>query len=139
MAMKPAMTLFAGALALAAAFPVLAATLPQPKTEHGITYLSGGIGRDESAAMKAEAKNYPLSLVFSAGKEGEYVADVPVTIKDRAGKVVLDTVSSGPIILLKLPAGKYRVVALRQGKALQRTVVVKAKSERQVSFHWPKA
>jgi hypothetical protein len=89
--------------------------------------------------MKAEAKNYPLSLVFSAGKEGEYVADVPVTIKDRAGKVVLDTVSSGPIILLKLPAGKYRVVALRQGKALQRTVVVKAKSERQVSFHWPKA
>lgn len=137
--MKPAMTLFAGALALAAAFPVLAATLPQPKTEHGITYLSGGIGRDESAAMKAEAKNYPLSLVFSAGKEGEYVADVPVTIKDRAGKVVLDTVSSGPIILLKLPAGKYRVVALRQGKALQRTVVVKAKSERQVSFHWPKA
>lgn len=39
--MKPAMTLFAGALALAAAFPVLAATLPQPKTEHGITYLSG--------------------------------------------------------------------------------------------------
>ena len=137
--MKSAMTLSAGALALALVFPVLAATLPQPKTEHGITYMSGGIGGDESAAMKAEAKNYPLSLVFSAGRRDEYLADVPVTIKDRSGKTVLDTVSNGPIMLLKVPEGKYSVLATWQGTALHRTVLVKSKGDRQVAFHWPSA
>jgi len=137
--MKAALTMSAGALALALAFPVLAASLPQPKTENDITYVSGGIGRDEATAMKTEAKNYPLSLVFSAGKKAEYVARVSVAVKDRAGKTVLDTVSDGPIMLIKVPAGKYNIVATRDGKALQRTVLVKAKGDRQVSFHWPKA
>lgn len=137
--MKAALKLSAGALALAAAFPLFAATLPQPKTEHGITYLSGGIGRDEAKAMKADAKNYPLSLVFSAGKKAEYVAGVSVDVKNPAGKAVLDTTSDGPIMLIKVPAGKYRIVATRHGKALHRTVLVKAKGDRQVSFHWPKA
>lgn len=137
--MKAALRSFAGALALALAFPLFAATLPQPKTEHGVTYLSGGIGRDEASAMKAEAKSYPLSLVFSAGKKAEYVAGVSVDVKDRAGKAMLDAVSDGPIMLIKVPAGKYRIVATRHGKALQRTVLVKAKGDRQVSFHWPKA
>ncbi|HYL88563.1 MAG TPA: carboxypeptidase regulatory-like domain-containing protein [Burkholderiales bacterium] len=137
--MKSAMTLSAGALALALALPVLADTLPQSRTEHGITYMSGGIGSDESAAMKAEAKNYPLSLVFSAGRHDAYLADVPVTIKDRSGKTLLDTVSSGPLMLLKVPAGKYTIVATRDGKALHRTVLVKAKGDRQVLFHWPTA
>lgn len=137
--MKSAMTLSAGALALVLALPVLADTLPQSKTEHGITYMSGGIGGDESAAMKAEAKNYPLSLVFAAGRHDEYLADVPVTIKDRSGKTLLDTVSSGPLMLLKVPAGKYTIVATRDGKALNRTVLVTAKGDRQVVFHWPTA
>jgi hypothetical protein len=137
--MKAAWTASAGALVLAAALSAVAATLPQPKTEHGITYMSGGIGRDEADAMKAEAKHYPLSLTFSAGKQNEYVADVPVTIKDHSGKTVLDTVSAGPIMLVKLPAGKYRVVAKMHGKTLQHSVTVKAKGERQVSFHWPQA
>lgn len=137
--MKSALWLSAGALALAAALPVTAATVPQPKMEHGITYVSGGIGRDEADAMKAQAKHYPLSLVFSAGKRNEYLSDIPVTIKDRSGKTVLDTVSSGPIMLVKLPAGEYRVVATMHGKTLQHSVAVKAKGERQVSFHWPQA
>lgn len=136
-AMKAASALLPGALALAVAFP--AAALPQPKTEHGITYLSGGIGEDESTAMKAEVKDYPLSLVFSAGKDGAYLAEIPVTIKDRAGNTVLDTVSHGPIMLLKLAPGEYRIEATRNGDALHRTVSVKAKGDTQVVLHWPSA
>lgn len=136
--MKAAITFSAGALALACAFPA-AAALPQPKTEHGVTYLSGGVGQDESSAMKAEVKHYPLSLVFSAGKRGEYLAAVPVKIRDHSGKTVLDTVSSGPIMLVKLPAGRYRIAATRHGKALQRRALVKAKGDTQVVFHWPQA
>lgn len=128
-----------GALALALAFSAAAAALPQPKTENGVTYLAGGIGRDESAAMKAAAKDYPLSMVFSGGKHNAYLADVKVTIKDRADKAVLDTVADGPIMLVKLPAGKYAVTAMKDGESLHRTVQVKAQGDRQVVFHWPKA
>ena len=136
-AMKAASALLPGALALAVAFP--AAALPQPKTDHGITYLSGGIGEDESTAMKAEVKDYPLSLVFSAGKDGAYLAEIPVTIKDRAGNTVLDTVSHGPIMLVRLAPGEYRIEATRNGHALHRTVSVKGKGDTQVVLHWPRA
>jgi hypothetical protein len=137
--MKKAFAACAGALALAMAFSAVSATLPQPKTENGITYVSGGIGQDESAAMKSEAKDYPLSMVFSGGKHNAYLADIKVTIKDQADKVVLDTVSDGPIMLVKVPAGKYAVTAMKDGKTLHRTVQVRAKGDRQVHFHWPKA
>lgn len=137
--MRAGLAVSAGALALALALPAISATLPQPKTENGVTYVTGGIGHDESAAMKTEAKRYPLSLVFSAGKHDEYVADVKVSIKDKAGKQVLDTVSTGPIMLVKVLAGRYAITATKDEKTLHRTVQVKAKGDRQVGFHWPKA
>ena len=137
--MNTRMSLGAGALAVVLAAPVFAATLPAPKTEHGITYVSGGIGKDESQAMKAEQQNYPLSLVFAAGKRNEYLANVPVKIENRSGSTVLDTVSRGPIMLVKLPAGRYRIAAIRRGKALQRSAVVKVRGDTQVVFHWPEA
>ena len=135
--MKNAFAASSGAVALALAFSAAAAALPQPKTENGITWLAGGIGHDEAAAMKAEAKDYPLSMVFSEGKHNAYLANVKVTIKDRAGKAVLDTVARGPIMLVKLPAGKYALAAMEDGKTLHRTVQVKAHGDRQVVFHWP--
>ena len=136
--MKSAFLAATGALALVLSLPATA-SLPQPKTDHGIAYLSGGIGADEAAAMKAQEKDYPLNLIFSAGKHSAYLSGVSVDIKNGAGKPVLDTASAGPILLIKLPSGKYRVAAGRHGKTLQRTVVVKAKGTRQVVFHWPEA
>jgi len=142
--MKAIGKLTMGAAALGFALPVAAATamgysLPQAKTEHGITYMSGGVGKPEAEAMKAEARHYPLSMVFSAAKDNEYLADVQVSIKNQSGKQVLNTVSDGPIMLVKLPAGKYTVAAEVHGKTLNRTVLVPAKGERQVSFHWAQA
>lgn len=142
--MKANVRLVIGTLGLGLALPVAAAmmtqsALPQPNTENGVTYMSGGIGETEAAAMKQEAKHYSLSMVFSANKDNEYLADVRVTIKDATGKELLSTVSNGPIMLVKLPAGRYSVAADLDGKTLHRTVHVAAKNERQVNFHWPKA
>jgi hypothetical protein len=133
--------LLAGAIALGVALPAAAmmnGSLPKPETENGITYLSGGVGRSEAQAMKAEAKRYPLSMTFSAAKDNEFIASVPVTIRNSAGRTVLDTVSGGPILLVKLPAGKYSVTAEAYGKAYHRTVQVKAKGDTPLHFHWPK-
>ncbi len=142
--MKSTNTLIAGAVALGLALPAWAGsamdyTLPQAKTENGIIYLSGGVGKPEAAAMREEARHYPLSMVFSAAKDNEFLADVQVKIRNNAGKEVLSTVSDGPIMLVKLPAGKYTVAAEAHGKMLQRSVQVPAKGDRQVSFHWAQA
>jgi hypothetical protein len=137
--MKAIFSVPAGALALAVALHAVGATLPQAKTQNGIAYVSGGIGHDESVAMKAEAKSYPLSLIFSAGKDNAYLADVKITIKDKSGKEVLNAVSDGPIMLVKVPAGRYDIAAERNGKALHRTVQVNHKGDKQVNLHWRSA
>jgi hypothetical protein len=78
-------------------------------------------------------------MVFSAARDNEFLANVQVTIKDKAGKEMLSAISDGPIMLVKLPAGKYTVAAESDGKTLHRTVQVPAKGDRQVSFHWRQA
>jgi len=89
--------------------------------------------------MKEEARHYPLSMVFSAKKDNEYLADVHVDIRNKAGKEVLNTVSDGPIMLVKLPAGSYKVSAQVGGKTLHRSVRIPAKGDEQLNFHWPHA
>jgi hypothetical protein len=116
-----------------------AAALPQARTEGAISYVSGGIGKNEALAMKRAESNYPLSLVFSEGKHNAYVADIDVTIKNHADKVVLQTNSEGPIMLVKLPPGKYAVSANMGGKTLQRLANVAAKGDTSLAFHWPHA
>jgi hypothetical protein len=131
----------AGALALALAISVSAAagTLPVPVTENGITYLSGGFDPEEALAMQAEVRSYPLRLVFSSGERNDSLADVKVTIKDTAGKVLLDTFSAGPIMLVDLPAGRYTISARKSssGPVLERSVQVTARSDERLDFHWP--
>ena len=47
------------------------------------SYVCGGIGSDESTAMRAAMKDHPLSLLF-ARADGAYLADVAVTSRTRA-------------------------------------------------------
>ena len=142
--MKSTSGLLAGAIALGLALPAWAGTamsytLPQTKTENGISYMSGGVGKPEAKAMEEEARHYPLSMVFSAAKDNEFLANVHVSIKNQSSKEVLSAVSDGPIMLVKLPAGKYTIAAAAHGKTLHRTVQVPSKGDRQISFHWAKA
>ena len=126
------------AMALAVALPALAA-LPHPKMENGISYLSGGVGRDQALAMEKAERHYPLSMVFSAGKRGAFLADVNVTIKNKAGKTLLDTNADGPIMLVQLPAGDYSIDARAEGRTLHRIAKVASKGDTNVSFNWPRA
>jgi len=138
MTMKTRLGIGLAGAVLAVALQANAATLPQPKTENGVTYVSGGIGADEAAAMKTEAKHYPMSMIFSAGKDNAFLADVKVTITRKGGKELLST-AAGPIMLVKLPAGTYAVAADRNGTTLHRTVHVGTKADRQIVFHWSNA
>jgi hypothetical protein len=138
---RPVAAASVGALALVLSVSAAAGSLPLPLTENGITYLSGGFDREEALAMLAEARSYPLSLVFSAGQRHDPVADVKVAIKDAAGKLLLDTYATGPIMLVRLPAGRYTISALQSspGAPLQQSVQVAARGEERLDFHWPQS
>ncbi|MDS4041462.1 MAG: hypothetical protein RKP20_09825 [Candidatus Competibacter sp.] len=114
------------------------AGLPAAQSQNGITFVTGGIGKPEANAMKAAAKRYDLMLVF-ADREGHYLADVNVKIKDTKGNTVLDIVSD-PILLADLPAGRYIVRAEVDGKSLAKTLNLTGKTSRrpaEIVYHWP--
>jgi hypothetical protein len=90
---------------------------------------SGGIGVDERAAAPATG----TKLVFTA-KQGNFLANVHVTIKDAHGKVVVDTVSPGPWLILDLPAGSYHVRAEVDGKVQGMKMTVGEKKQYIISF-----
>jgi hypothetical protein len=96
----------------------------QPKTADGVTYICGGVGKEEASYMKREAKKHDMLLTF-AGKDGEFLADVNVAIKDAKGNTVLETTCDGPMMLVDLPkGGKYRVHAVANGYPIDQTVTV---------------
>src|SRR2546430_11422235 len=99
--------------------------------------MGGGVGKPEANAMGEEARHYPLSMVFSAAKDNEFLAAVRGTIKHPSGEEMLSAVSDGPIMLSKLPAGKYTVAAVAHGKTLLRTVQLPASGDRQLSCNCP--
>ncbi len=56
---------------------------------------------------------------------------------DAANKVVLDTLTEGPWLLAKLPAGSYQVNATYGRATEHRTVAVAPASLRTLDFRWP--
>ena len=101
----------------------------------GVSYVSGGVGAESTERLSLLARDFNLKLVFAL-KAGDYVSGVKVTIADAAGKTLLDTMSEGPWLLAKLPAGKYQVVATFAGRAEKRTIAVGAEKLKTVDFRW---
>jgi len=131
------------ALAVAPAFAAIdsQAALPAEQHQGKIAYRSGGIGQDESRAMRREASRYPLELLFVArqGKHDDFLADMPVTIRDARGDTVFQGRSAGPYFLARLPAGRYTVTSTDRGERVTRHVTVKDHGTRRVVFEWRSA
>lgn len=114
----------------------------EPVVQGDVTYLCGGIGAEEAAYMKNEAKDYDLMLTFAA-RDGAYLADVDVDIADARGNAVLQANCDAPILLVDLPhSGSYRVRADAAGYTLNRTVNVSAAKRNRrgiasASLVWP--
>ncbi|MBK7663329.1 MAG: carboxypeptidase regulatory-like domain-containing protein [Sterolibacteriaceae bacterium] len=128
------------AAAFGAALPLYAAgdPLPPEHTQGAVHYRSGGIGEVESTAMKAVANRYPLEVLFAERDESgtaAYEAGAGIAIRDASGKEVLGTVSEGPFLLVRLPAGRYTLTASRNGDAKTRTVTLGPRHVR-VVFEW---
>lgn len=123
-----------------ASSPASAALLPPVKTSQGTKYTSGGIGKNESEAMKAEARHWPLALEFAvrAGQgTAQFAADVDVRIQDAQGKEVLHATSEGPFLLARLAPGHYTVRASLAGQAQTRHVHIEKDKPLRLLISWP--
>lgn len=112
--------------------------MPRVHASGGIPYVSGGIGSDERQAMQESAQEYNLRLAFSEVGSGALLADIKVSIYDSAGNKRLEINSEGPLLFLLLPAGRYRLEAVRAGILLERSVVLSAKGSRALALQWPR-
>ncbi|MBU1360562.1 MAG: carboxypeptidase-like regulatory domain-containing protein [Gammaproteobacteria bacterium] len=97
--------------------------MPAMKSQGSGQYVCGGIGSDESTAMRAAMKDHPLSLLF-ARSGGAYLSDVSVTIKNAQGASAMTLRASGPVCLIDLPDGQYTVEAMAEGVTKSQTVKV---------------
>ncbi len=113
---------------------VLAADLI-PKQQNGITYVNGGVGEEEQAAMKAQRADYNLLLTFATKQSGAYRSDVQLDISDAKGANLVTAANTGPMFFAKLPPGTYRVSAAAEGKTFKRTVKV-GSAPKEIVLHW---
>ena len=135
--------LFASGLLIAA--PAMSANnysamsrLPPEQRQGDVTYLMGGVGKEEAAALRKDEANFPVTLEFlkHAKPHAEYVSNVNVTIKDHEGKTMLNTVADGPLLLAKLPDGKYKISASDNGMSKERNIVVASQKPERIVFEW---
>jgi hypothetical protein len=131
-------TVLATSTAFAATAQPDAAKLPAEKVQGEVHYVSGGIGHDEALAFERAEHRYPLALEFAnkAKPRNEFTADVKVVIRDAKGKTMLDTVSDGPFLFAKLPAGRYDIKATQDDKTLERHATVVKGKPAHIGFLW---
>lgn len=92
--------------------------------EAGVRWVCGGVGAEERRELAALEPRANLKLLFVTQKRGGYLADVAVAVTEQGAKARrLEIRSDGPVCLLDLPAGRYRVEASFGGT--QRGVEVK--------------
>ena len=133
-----AAAMYAAAAANASIPPAYREHLPLATRVGDIAFVSGGKDRDEELSLKRAAQEYPLELVFEEKDRGyadNFIEDVPVTIRDSAGRVVLKTVSRGPIFLAKLPKGDYKVYVKWDAWVFSKPVHIGGERDREV-FSW---
>ena len=117
---------------------VLAAAQTPPEkviTLNSVSFVSGGVGVDSEERLKAREKEFNLKLVFTL-VEGNYLADIGVTVKDAAGKTLVEHLADGPFFMAKLPAGAYTVAVSNNGRTQSRKVTVRTDRLRSEYFRW---
>lgn len=131
---KRAWTVFLATLLFAG--PASAEEVLKPRTEGGISFVSGGIGRDEREALKKIEDDYNLRLLFAARDYREYLADIRVTIRDADGKIILEAVADGPRFLARLAPGTYSIGAANEGRRIVRSVTILPDKAVTETFTW---
>ena len=112
--------------------------LPKTQKQGEITYITGGVGEDESKAIKDDAKNWSLVVDFSQHLENRdaWISQVYLRILDVKGNGIFEVTTDGPFLLINLPSGSYMLTATYEGiTKTQKIQIVDAKPLR-ASLNW---
>src|SRR5262249_23305882 len=117
---------------------VAEAQMPQPQTQGGVTFITGGVGVGPQQFMDSVQKDYNLHVLFVQMGTGAFFADLVVQIVDNASaKTIVNTSSAGPMFFAKLKPGSYSVTSSHAGKPVTKNVVVPAEGAAELFFYWP--
>lgn len=109
------MTNHALRLALCAGACLLASVAARAEAVEPVRLNCGGIGQDESEAMRAEVGKHALTILFTT-PEGRYLSDVRTRVEDPLNARQAEALC-GPIGQVDVAeAGRYRVVASYGGR-----------------------
>jgi hypothetical protein len=114
----------------------LAETPKVRNSAQGVAYITAGIGEEEVAAMKRQAKNFTLNLLFSEGVVGRWATNVNVNIYDEASNLMFRVVGAQPVLYVNLPAGTYTILANNNGNKLRHKVTLLDGENQKVILNW---
>jgi hypothetical protein len=120
------------------AAPLTWAQIPPTQYSQGISYITGGVGDEESSAILAEAKQWPLLLELSQLENGRgvWIFGSQVKILNAQNMVIFNAKAEGPYMLINLSAGEYAIVANYQGVEQKRSISIKAGQAQKISIFW---
>jgi len=113
----------------------LMAALMQASRADAPAFLNGGIGKEDAARLHALSKEYSLHIEFPTKRDEEFMAAAEVTITDLNGKLVFQHAGAGPIILVHLAPGTYRVTAQARGRTETQTATIGSHGSSTLYFH----
>jgi hypothetical protein len=114
------------------------AQIPDTQHSQGISYISGGVGEEESQAILAEAKQWPLLLELAQLEDGRgvWIFGANIQIENAKHQTIFDAQADGPYILINLPVGDYLIEATYQGVVQKRSVSVKSAIPQKINIFW---
>ncbi|MDR6207923.1 hypothetical protein [Paraburkholderia graminis] len=104
----------------------------------GITYVTGGVGEDEAAAMRAVASRYSMRARFTTST-GEFISDVSVRMFTPDGTLIFAAITDGPYLYAQVPPGRYRLSATLDGVERSQSITIPTHGGINVSLTWPAA
>ena len=110
------------------------AILPTVETIGGISYITGGVGEEELAYLKAQEQNFNVRVLIKA-KSGDFISEIAVHITNSKKAEILRVESAGPYLYTKLPAGAYFIETKSVNGAVKTTkFTVPNKGNREVQI-----
>lgn len=114
------------------------AQIPDTQYSQGISYISGGVGEEESQAILAEAKQWPVLLELSQLENGRgaWIFGAKIKILNSKNQVIFDAQADGPYILINLATGQYQIEASYQGVVQKKSLSIQASAPQKLAIFW---
>ena len=103
-----------------------------------VFWVSGGVSADEQGEMIMALPDHNLKVVTAAEKSGAFLAAVQVVVRDAGGWAVLETSLDGPWLFVRLPPGRYELIATYAGRSQTRSFTVPVTGRREIALTGPR-